>query len=251
MGCCISRDEDDECILSCDNNAGRTFWQVMLDLMLYTMTGGLTLLQLLLVGSRLDEFTFHDQYTIPSSSSWYLTFWPTFVLMGFFLIMCGIWFNAAGKMKSSVRRSCTLSLAAISFYLIFTTVAFVVMLCGNLNVYSHNYAARALRRHNITGNLPPNAVLGGGQPLKLWDDDEGFLNVFYDPTQQQGYPYSWFMVSSPWMIASLLILVYGIINWLSQNSQKSNIATLCCSPELDADTMAEILNMNGHDDHDS
>lgn len=246
MGCCHSKDEDDESIWCCNSAESRTMWQVIFDLVFYVTIGGLILVQLFLIAGRLDDFTFHDQYSIPSTASWYGTFWPTFALVAFLIVVFFIWINAIGKMRGEARRTCTLSLAVIVIYMAFVITTTMVMLCSNLNVFSHNYAARALRHHNVTAALPISA--GSVPPLKLWEDDDIFVDVIIDPSQMRPYNYSWYTILMPSMLTAFLIILYGLFNWISQNSRKTNIATMCCNPQLgDEEFQASFFGIS--DDH--
>lgn len=255
---CCNEDDDDDNGNCCSvfkngrDDEKRMMVFVLLDLSFWLIVPGLLVIQLFKCAARLDEIRTHTPYEVPSTTSWYDTFWPLYTLYAFFLFLIVMWFIFITQIGAKARRI-WLTFMLLGFILI-TALSFAstVMLCENANAITHNYVIKALKKHNVTKAIliehEDHKTNITEEPIKLWDDDDLF-QVFNDPFALQNVQYSWLQVMFPIIIFLIVIMLTGFVNWGTQNSQKVNVMTLFCADSAgDVETISGFL---GDDDKET
>lgn len=242
-----------------DDEEKRTVTFVLMDLTFWLLVPGLLIIQAFKIAARLDEIRTHTPYEIPSTITWYWTFWPLFFLYAYTAIMIVTWIVFIMHISSRDRR------IWISYLFcglaILTLLSFVstMMLCDNADAITHNYVNKAMRKHdaakkladanhakNITGNSTDPEGL-----VRFWDDDD-FFEPFDDPYATKIVPYSWFQVILPIAVFFFMLLVTGFVNWITQNSRKVNLMTILCANQAgDVEAFNGFWGGSDCDDHAS
>jgi hypothetical protein len=200
----------------------------LFDLGLGAFVPAMLILQLIIIGSTADDFEFHSQYHMPSTTSLWIKFIPGIIVVFYFGCVLALWFIAIPPMRNPRRRVISWNLLAFFFISLICFGASGLLLLDNLSVKMHNYEVIVLRRNNLTHHeeqkklMPPDA-------LKLWDDDEfAFEN---DPYALKPIPHSFIVVTLPIDFFLLLILVITLAHYSSDQSKYCNIVAIFCLPD--------------------